>query len=78
MKIPEKNIILDSKLDDNFQENYYTIKDTENYLGRSIWWYIKHIPIDFINIFLPLPVYCPGTSIFWLIFRYQSFSLRNT
>ena len=24
MKIPEKNIILDSKLDDNFQENYYT------------------------------------------------------
>lgn len=47
-------------------------------LVGSCWWYSKHVPINFINILLPLPVNCPCTIIFWLIFRYQSFSLQNT
>jgi hypothetical protein len=53
-------------------------KRTEIHLGGSSWWYSKHIPINFIEILLPFPVNCPRTIIFWLIFRYQSFSLQNT
>lgn len=48
---------------------------TENYFVRSSWWHCKHIPINFLTIFLSLPIYSPCTGVFWLIFRQKPFSL---
>lgn len=69
----------------NVVGHYHTTvtPDKQNLLRKtclvgSCRWYSKHVPINFINILLPLPINCPCTIIFWLIFRYQSFSLQNT
>ena len=53
-------------------------KNAENYLRRASWWDNKHIPINFIYKFFPLPVDSPSTVKFGLILRYQSFCLLNT
>ena len=47
-------------------------------LIRASWRNSKHIPVDFIYIFLPLSVDSPRTVKFRLIFRYQTFCLHST
>jgi hypothetical protein len=71
--LSKNNLLTETASNDN-----NICQGTEIHLGGSSWWYSKHIPIDFIEILLPFPVNCPRTIIFWLIFRYQSFSLQNT
>lgn len=48
-----------------------------DYLGSTRWWHSQHIPINFIGIFLPLPINSPCTVVFWLVFRQQTFCLQN-
>lgn len=51
------------------------LSEKKNYLGRSCWWYSKHVPINVFNVLLALPIDSSGTVKLWLILIDESFGL---